>query len=261
MKPRTNWQFVSSEDFPARGSVIILIGTIGTGLALLNLLVAGVTPLVSLYPDVPGLPAFRVFFFAVQLGLVLGLTGLLFAIITAFMKVPPAWQRGLIMLLLGILPLGAVTVTIGPANMFKPLIHDITTDTRDPPQFIEAVKLRKPRENPLEYGGPRVAAKQLAAYPHIQPIFTELGREAAITEAIQTVKDMRWEFINIDYDEGIIEAYDTTRIFRFVDDIVIRVRADGAGSRVDIRSVSRIGLGDLGKNAQRIAGFIRTFRG
>ncbi|NIN34131.1 MAG: DUF1499 domain-containing protein, partial [Gammaproteobacteria bacterium] len=70
-----------------------------------------------------------------------------------------------------------------------------------------------------------------------------------------------WEFVNVDYDMGIIEAYDTSRIFGFVDDIVIRVSRQGSGSRVDIRSVSRLGKGDLGANALRISHFINTFRG
>jgi len=260
MKIRTNWQFATTGDSPGPGSAVVLIGTIGAGLALVNLLVAGMTPLVSLYLDVPGLPAFQVFYFAVQLGMVLALVGLLFAIITAFLGQAPAWKRGLVILLLGLSPMGAVLVTLGPTSMLSPMIHDITTDTTDPPEFVEARKLRKDWENSLDYGGEKVASRQLSAYPDIKPVFTRQNREEALTEATRVVKDLRWEFTNVDYEEGIIEAYDTSRIFGFVDDIVIRVRSHDDGSRVDIRSVSRLGISDLGKNAERIRQFIKTFR-
>ncbi|NNE37124.1 MAG: DUF1499 domain-containing protein [Gammaproteobacteria bacterium] len=105
-----------------------------------------------------------------------------------------------------------------------------------------------------------VANKQLAAYPDIKPLITELSVDEALIEATQVVKDMQWEYINLDYEQGIIEAYDTSKLFGFIDDIIIRVRPDGSGSRVDIRSSSRVGKGDLGKNAERIAKFIRSFR-
>jgi len=63
------------------------------------------------------------------------------------------------------------------------------------------------------------------------------------------------EIVREDPSARVIEATDTTRIFRFVDDVAIRVRPDGDGSRVDVRSRSRDGKGDLGANAARIRAF------
>ena len=51
-------------------------------------------------------------------------------------------------------------------------------------------------------------------------------------------------------------AADTTAFFGFNDDVVIRFRPEGAGSVLDVRSVSRVGRSDLGKNAERIRSFL-----
>jgi uncharacterized protein (DUF1499 family) len=120
--------------------------------------------------------------------------------------------------------------------------------------------IRSPEHNSPDYIGVTLASIQQDAYPQIQPLLTSLNRSDALVEATQVVKDLQWEFINIDYDKGIIEAYDTSKLFGFVDDIIIRVRQENPGSRIDIRSASRVGKGDLGKNAERIKQFINTFR-
>lgn len=87
-----------------------------------------------------------------------------------------------------------------------------------------------------------------------------MSTDDALTEATQVVKDLGWEFINVDYNNGIVEAYDRTRVFGFTDDIIFRIKPEGSGSRIDVRSASRYGKGDLGKNAERIRLVIKTFR-
>ena len=67
------------------------------------------------------------------------------------------------------------------------------------------------------------------------------------------------EIINIDEDKGIIEAVDTTFWFGFKDNVVVRLKSHGSGTKVDIRSASRIGLRDFGKNAERIRRFLKDF--
>ena len=62
------------------------------------------------------------------------------------------------------------------------------------------------------------------------------------------------------YDGAPLKATDTTRWFAFKDDVVVRVRPEGAGSRVDVRSVSRVGRGDVGTNARRVRGFLEALR-
>lgn len=261
MKTRPDWQFAPSTE-PERGPRLRRLTGMGVILALLNLVVVAAAPMARMHFDVAPFSAFRVFLYAVQFGLVLAAMGLLFAIIAVFLKVAPAWKRGLAMLLLGALPLIAIVASLGPERLASPMIHDVSTDTQDPPQFDRARDLRGPQENSLDYGGAAVAEKQHAAWPDLGPVHTDLAPEPAMNRALEAVRALGWELLNADFDAGIIEAYDRTRFFGFTDDVVIRVRpaASGGGSRVDVRSVSRVGLGDAGKNAERIRRFIRTYK-
>ena len=194
-------------------------------------------------------------------GLIIAALCLLILLLTFILRITEIKGRLITGIILGLIPVLAVVVVMGPERLRSPHIHDITTDTQDPPQFREAYKLRSSDQNSLDYAGESVAALQRQAYPEITPIITNLSRYDALQEATQVAKDMRWEFVNVDYEIGIIEAYDTSRLFGFVDDIVIRVSSRGSGSRVDIRSVSRVGKADLGANALRIRHFKNIFRG
>jgi uncharacterized protein (DUF1499 family) len=141
-----------------------------------------------------------------------------------------------------------------------PPIHDITTDFENPPQFEEVVNLRAKASNGLDYGGEPIAAQQREAYPYIQPLQINASPEAAFNTALQTVRELGWDVVAHNSQRGRIEAVDTTFWFGFKDDVVIRITALDGGSRVDIRSVSRVGRSDVGANAKRIHTFIRTFR-
>jgi uncharacterized protein (DUF1499 family) len=148
---------------------------------------------------------------------------------------------------------------------FVPPIHDITTDTEHPPQFVSIIPLRKNAPNSYLYGGPPVAALQRAAYPDIAPALLPLAPDQAFDRALDTARKMGWTIVDASAPDGRIEATDTTRWFRFKDDIVIRVRpaSDGStsatsGSVIDVRSVSRVGKSDVGTNARRIRNYLGT---
>lgn len=138
-----------------------------------------------------------------------------------------------------------------------PKIHDISTDTLNPPQFVSITPLRKDAENPADYGGPEVAAKQAMAYPDIQPLILPLKPDAAFNRALDVARQMGWNLVSSDEREGRIEAVATTFWFGFKDDVVVRVSPAQEGSRIDVRSVSRVGLSDIGTNAKRIRTFLR----
>jgi uncharacterized protein (DUF1499 family) len=138
-----------------------------------------------------------------------------------------------------------------------PPIHDITTDTADPPAFREILPLRAKAPNPADYGGSEVAALQHAAYPDVKPLTLFTPPARAFDRALAVARSMGWKIIEKDRQEGRIEAVDRTICFGFTDDIVIRVRPENGGSRVDIRSVSRVGKSDIGTNAARIRKFLR----
>ena len=115
-------------------------------------------------------------------------------------------------------------------------------------------------KNSAVYGGRDVAALQRAAYPDIAPVDLPVPPPAAFAAARTVAISMGWALAAADSAAGRIEATATTPVFRFKDDVVIRVRPRGEGSRVDVRSVSRIGKGDLGKNAARVREFDARLR-
>jgi uncharacterized protein (DUF1499 family) len=142
-----------------------------------------------------------------------------------------------------------------------PRIHDITTDTTTPPEFVAIARLREKNWNPLQYGGPAVAEQQHEAYPDIVPLILPVPPGEAFDRALSVAKNMGWTIVDANKAGGRIEAVATTFWFGFKDDIVIRIELSGTGSRVDIRSVSRVGVSDLGTNAKRTREFLRQMKG
>jgi len=106
---------------------------------------------------------------------------------------------------------------------------------------------RKNAPNSPEYGGPEVAAKQRAAYPDLAPATLSVAPEKAFERALTAARKMGWGIVDENVTDGRIEATDTTFWFGFKDDIAIRIAPADHGSRVDIRSVSRVGKSDLGR--------------
>jgi len=139
-----------------------------------------------------------------------------------------------------------------------PPIHDITTDTENPPDFVAILPLRADAPNPAAYGGPEIAAQQRAGYPKLGPSVLPIPPAQAFERALAAARDMGWEIVASNPSEGRIEATDTTFWFGFKDDIVVRIRPTEGGSRIDIRSVSRVGRSDVGTNAKRIQKFLRN---
>lgn len=153
-----------------------------------------------------------------------------------------------------------------------PAIHDISTDLADPPQFrmlaVRADNLDQiPGEDDPEMKGmnplQRWAAIHGKAYGDIRSVRIAMPVAEVIAKAERLAKVRGWEIAVADPIEGRMEATDTTRFFRFKDDVVIRVRPteDGTGSIVDMRSISRVGVSDLGVNAKRVRSFIADLAG
>ena len=141
-------------------------------------------------------------------------------------------------------------------------IHDITTDMESPPLIEAAAALQ--RTNLARYVGDdpfnsrttkSVREVQAELYPDIQPIMIRRLPPDVFPIALAVAEDMGWEILNADPARQKIEATDTSLWFGFVDDVVIRIRLDGIGSIVDIRSKSRVGQSDLGANARRIRAY------
>jgi uncharacterized protein (DUF1499 family) len=147
-----------------------------------------------------------------------------------------------------------------------PSIHDISTDTINPPKFVAIVPLRADADNGVEYGVSRdmnptlLAELTQKAYPDLLPLILDVSPDTAFDSVMAVVEKMGWEVVNTSKSFGRIEATDTTFWFKFKDDIVIRLRPESSGVRVDARSVSRVGKGDVGINALRLRKFFEILR-
>ncbi len=229
-------------------SIPLLLGVI----AALLLLFAGPGTRMELWDFGTGFQLLR---WAVYLGLGACALALL------MLLVPRMRRRGIGGLLVALV-LGAVVAFVPLSGLQRarsvPPIHDISTDTQRPPAFVAILPLRSEAPNSAEYGGPEVADAQLAAYPDLQTHRMDAAPEQAFARVEQAARSLGWEIVEADPATGRIEATDTTFWFGFKDDVVIRIEPDAAGSRVDVRSVSRVGKSDVGANAARIRAFLEA---
>jgi uncharacterized protein (DUF1499 family) len=205
-----------------------------------------------------GLVDFRPGLLAIALGVLDGVIALLLAL-GLMMRASMRPQRGALARTAAIaaLPVLVGVAMIAPA-IGKPVIHDISTDLADPPQFVAGLAQRGAQSNPLQRD-PELDAAQRAGYPALAGIDSPLAPAAAVQRAADTARALGWTVYSVDAENGLVEASETTFWFRFTDDVAIRVRPGGSGSRIDLRSVSRVGKGDLGANARRIERFAERF--
>lgn len=152
----------------------------------------------------------------------------------------------------------AIALPLSMMNKGKsvPPIHDISTDLVNPPEFVAIAPLRADAPNPVAYDGIETAEQQRTAYPEIKTLSYSQPKAELVGAVEQAVKNLGWELVNTDVSQSIVEATDTTMWFGFKDDVVVRINDQGGDSVVDIRSKSRIGGSDLGKNAERIHALI-----
>lgn len=195
----------------------------------------------------------------VFLGMLLGLVGL----VRAFTGKP-----GMVPSLVAVVAGAAilfVPVTTALSGGDVPMIHDITTDLEDPPQFVAVVALRGEGTNPIDRTAPDLANLQRGAYPHLQTLTVADDITTVFAAALAEAEASGWDIADAQEPEngepGRIEATDTTLLFGFKDDVVIRIADDGPDrTLVDVRSVSRVGQSDLGANAARIDAFLAGLR-
>lgn len=172
----------------------------------------------------------------------------------------PRLRRGRVPLLVATFVIG-VAVTWFPWQWQRtarsvPPINDITTDMENPPAFVALVPARAGLSVPTIYPGPATAEQQKRGYPDLKPLELPEPPPAAFVRALGAAKAMGWEIAAADAAAGRIEATATTPWFGFKDDVVVRIVPAAAGSRIDVRSVSRVGRGDLGTNAKRIRAYL-----
>ncbi len=235
-----------------------------TGKWLSNVFViAGLTMLV-------GIAGVRWEFMSLQIALLVASVGAVILFVYGVLLAPvllfklirrkPVSGATLATCLLGLLPVGVLLLSVGSAGLRSPAIHDIATDTENPPEFVLAAEQRKESDNSAIYEGEVIARLQQEAYPEIRSLRLEQSPTAVQEAVVAVAQDQGWEVLGsteLQDDSGtvVVEAVASSAIFGFKDDIAIRIAPLEQGVQVDVRSASRVGLGDLGANARRITVF------
>ncbi|MBL0925259.1 MAG: DUF1499 domain-containing protein [Sphingomonadaceae bacterium] len=158
------------------------------------------------------------------------------------------------------------------AALSVPAIHDVSTDLADPPTF-RTLQLRAdnldnvPGADDEDMKGmtprQRWVLVHQKAYGNVRSVRINEPVPSVIAKAERLAKARGWDVAVALPEEGRLEATETSAFFRFKDDVVLRVRPTdtGEGSVVDMRSVSRVGVSDLGMNAKRVRSFLADLTG
>jgi len=258
----------ASGPFPksARWPVMLVrVAMVAAIVGLVLLIVAGPGYRVRLLPLIPALLATALGFVSFLLAFVIGGIGWLSG---------RRWARPLPRGTTVMLGFDALVALFGIVFVVHasgaPPIHDITTDEDDPPAFkaVLAARAADGAQNPPDYRRTEevrgatldVAAAQRKAYPNVLPINSAAPPALLMQPAEKAARDMGWGIVAADAADGRVEATATTRYFGFKDDIVVRIRPTSSGSRIDVRSESRVGLGDAGTNAHRVLAYLAKLR-
>ncbi len=196
------------------------------------------------------------------LSILLSIVILICSTVAYFRNKKPQFRRNMrkTFMIASVMPLLIIGLIFKASSSGKslPVIHDITTDTINVPQFKAAVIERGDSSNSLAVV-PDVIQQQIKAFPQIQTLQSTLKPDQAFQHAVEIAQQLGWTVYHLDPTNGLIEAVDKTLIWGFIDDIVIRIQPTIEGSKIDLRSVSRVGKGDLGANAHRIEKFLTAY--
>ncbi|PPC99025.1 MAG: hypothetical protein CTY31_11460 [Hyphomicrobium sp.] len=152
----------------------------------------------------------------------------------------------------------SVPLSIYALSSHWPEINDITTDTRDPPQYIQAQNLRGTTSNPIAYPGSEFATQQQKYYPDLKTLNVPRPADETFEIVLQALAKLRYKTSSErapdieNNSPGFVEFTEHTMMLGFPDDIVIRVTGSDETSNVDLRSSSRYGRNDFGRNAERL---------
>lgn len=221
----------------------------------LTALIAGPGSRMSWWPFGTGIVMIR---WAATVALGAAAVGLIAALLAGYAGGRRNARIGLIALIVDLV-IAAPPIVMWNRVQQLPRIHDVTTDTDNPPVYVAVLPLRQGARNPVQYQA-STAAEQKRGYPDIAPVILPLPPAQAFDRAEAAARAMGWDIVAVSPQQLRIEATDTSLLFGFKDDVVIRVSALAdvsiAGSRVDVRSLSRVGGSDFGVNAKRVRAYL-----
>lgn len=223
-------------------------------LSIVSLLIFLLGPVVSRTAKGPRMAGMKVS----QVGVLLSVVFLLVAAVTLVRK--PSWQSGVALIFSG-LPVLIIAVTIAGVAMRKlPRINDVSTDVDDPPTFEHSAGLPENAGRKMNFREENRGLVR-SGYPDLAPLALAGSPDEVFDKARRVAQTMPgWAIAAADPGTRTIEASEESKVYGFVDDVVVRVRPAATGSVVDVRSKSREGRGDFGANATRIRAYLARLR-
>jgi len=170
--------------------------------------------------------------------------------------------QAVLSLAVGLVVCGVFVAWVTKASSLPP-IHDISTDTQDPPAFEAPLDYRKAAVNPPAYPGEKTADAQHSAYPDVATLYSSVSCEGVLAAAKTVAEQLGWQIVASSEGDGSecrLEAIARTGWFGLYDDIVMRGRDNGYETAIDTRAKARIGVSDLGRNAATIVEFNRRLQ-
>jgi uncharacterized protein (DUF1499 family) len=211
-------------------------------------------------------PFYRMHIWGLTFGLRIVIPSVLvLGIIAVLLSLPGFGRPGSRGIAIAALTLGWLAALLPTLNLYigaHSPIHDVSTDTVNPPQFVALLPLRAADNatNSANYDA-KTAQLQKETYPDIGPIHLDQQPDQVFARALSAVRAMGWEIVATETAQGRIEATATSFWFGFKDDIVVRIAAEDNGCRVDVRSLSRTRQSDVGANARHVRDFLARIRG
>ncbi|HQR87819.1 MAG TPA: long-chain-fatty-acid--CoA ligase [Caulobacter sp.] len=198
-----------------------------------------------------------------------GVLGLIIALMVGFGKL---WKRVLLILLITVATIAAM-LGVNAAGGRAPPVHDVSTDWKTPLGFSDAAlaarggSAQAVEDDPslpvgsVVFAGRRVADVNAETCPAARPLVLERSPADAYEAAKAAVLAAGLTLITDDPMDGRLEATGRSYWYGLVDDLVVRVRPDAAGARVDMRSIGRDPGPDQGRNCRRIEGLLTAVKG
>ncbi|MEP5154264.1 DUF1499 domain-containing protein [Planktotalea sp.] len=235
------------------GKLALLVAIVGVLASTLILFGARL----GIWEPLTGFGLYRTYFNSIAM--IVAAVGLLAVLIHFVRREKSGAAMGTVAAVVGVICLvPMIQSTLNPLVRGAP-INDVTTDTANPPEFLILDDTRAGAKTSLVYAGPKVAQTQARVHPDIAPLETDLPAQEAFARALELASDLGWEIVGSDAEALRFEATVRTSVFYFADDAVVVVTSTENGSRVDMRSVSRVGRSDQGVNAARIHNFQQQF--
>lgn len=249
----------SNADKPSTSARLVkYYGNFVLGGALLAIVAILIMATLARFDIIDKLTGFAPFYVAVNPARALTLVGIIGLAFAFWRKTGHTWRLLLGTVLAGGLLLSQYTMMIIPGGNVPP-IHDITTDLNEPPQFT-TLDVGEVSTGPFTQEEWRAYHEE--AYADIQPIVIDKDPVEVLANARALAENRGWEIAAANPEAGTLEATSYAGYVRFRDDVIVEVTAVADGStRVDMRSVSQVGVSDLGYNAERIRAFLTDLRG